>query len=74
MKKQTTLSTVIDSKVKKAAVRFCEERGLKLQYLVEQALMEQLEDAMDLEAYQVRRHEDTIPFYKILSNRKKAKK
>ena len=74
MKKNTTLSTVIDAKVKEAAVQFCEQRGLKLQYLVEQALVEQLEDAIDLEAYHARRHEETTPLHKILKGRQKKSK
>ena len=73
MAKTTTLSTIIDSQVKEAVTQFCERRGLKLRYLVEQALVEQLEDALDLEAYHARRHEPTIPFHKILAGRKKKK-
>lgn len=67
----TTLSTLIDSRVKKAANEFCKRRGMKLRYLVEQALIEQLEDDMDLQAYQERRQESTIPLEQILKKRKK---
>lgn len=73
MAKTTTLSTVIDSNVKKAVDQFCEERGLKLRYLVEQALVEQIEDTMDLEIYRARRSEKTISFHKVLASRKKRK-
>lgn len=73
MSRTATLSTVIDANVKDAATRFCKRRGLKLQYLVEQALVEQLEDEIDLEAYHQRRHEETIPLEKILSTRAKRK-
>lgn len=71
MAKDATLSTLIDADVKEAVTQFCKERGLKLRYLIEEALVEQLEDAIDLEAYHARRHEETIPFAKILSRRKK---
>ena len=74
MAKETTLSTIIDTDVKEAVTRFCKERGLKLRYLIEEALVEQLEDAMDLEAYQSRRHEETTSFAKVLARRKKKKK
>ncbi len=61
------LSTMIDSDVKKAVTAYCKRRGLKLRSLIEQALVEQLEDEMDLEAYHQRRLEDTIPLEKILA-------
>lgn len=67
----SVLSTIIDSRVKKAVTAFCRRRGLKLRHLVEQALIEQMEDEMDLETYLERRDEDTIPLEKILSGRKK---
>lgn len=72
MKKTTTLSTVINSDVKKAAAALCKRKGMKLQFLIEQALIEKLEDEIDLEAYQERKAEPTIPLEDILSNRKKA--
>ncbi|HEX5036291.1 MAG TPA: DUF6290 family protein, partial [bacterium] len=60
MSQTTTLSTEIDSRVKKAAMEFCKRRGMKLRYLVEQALVEQLEDEIDLEAYRARKDEETV--------------
>ncbi len=70
MSQDTTLSTIIDAQVKKAAVEFCKRRGLKLRHLVEQALVEQIEDEIDLEAYHQRRSEETIPLEKIMADRK----
>ncbi len=67
----STLSTVIDSRVKKAVTAFCKRRGLKLRHLVEQALIEQMEDEMDMETYLERRDEDTVPLEKILSGRQR---
>lgn len=60
------LSTVIDSRVKKALTEFCRRRGLKVRYVVEEAILEQLEDAVDLAAYQARRDEETIPLEDVL--------
>lgn len=74
MSKDATLSTLIDADVKEAVTRFCKARGLKLRYLIEEALIEQLEDAVDLEAYHARRHEETVPLAKILSSLKKKRK
>lgn len=64
------LSTIIDSKIKKAITEFCKKRGLKIRYLIENALIEYLEDEIDLEAYRSRQNEDTIPLEKILSEMK----
>ena len=74
MNETATLSTVIDANVKKAITSFCKRRGIKLRYLIEQALIEQLEDEIDLEAYRARRNEKTVPFEKILTKIKKRKR
>jgi hypothetical protein len=74
MNQTVILSTEIDSQVKKAAMEFCRRRGLKLRHLVEQALVEQLEDEMDIEAYHQRKAEGTVPLEEILSGLKKARK
>jgi len=73
MSETTTLSTIIDRRVKKAVTEFCKRRGIKVRYLVEQALVEQLEDEIDLEAYRERRHEKTISLEKILAEGNKKK-
>ncbi len=71
MSQTATLSTIIDAQVKVAVTEFCKRRGVKLRYLVEQALIEQLEDEIDLEAYHQRKNEERIPLEKILFRRKK---
>lgn len=65
------LSTVIDADIKKAATAYCIAHGLKLQYLIEQALLERLEDAVDLEAYQKRKNEETFSLEEVLKEYKK---
>lgn len=74
MSEMTTLSTLISSQVKNATVLFCKRRGLKLRHFIEQALIEQLEDEMDLEAYRQRRNEETLPLETILSGRRQKKR
>lgn len=74
MRQEVTLSTLIDANVKKAAVQLCKRRGLKLRSLIEQALVEQLEDEIDLQAYYQRRAEETVPLEEILADRKKSRK
>lgn len=73
MAKDATLSTLIDAGVKEAVTRFCRERGLKLRYLIEAALVEQLEDAADLEAYHSRQHEQKISLAKAVNKIKKKR-
>jgi hypothetical protein len=74
MNETSTLSTVIDARVKDAVTAFCKRRGIKLRYLIEQALIEQLEDEIDLEAYRARRDEQTVPLEQILTKLAKRKK
>jgi hypothetical protein len=74
MNETATLSTVIDARVKDAVTAFCKRRGIKLRYLIEQALIEQLEDEIDLEAYRARRDEETVPLEQILNKLAKRKK
>lgn len=71
MEKTSTLSTIISTDVKKAALQLCKKRGFKLRYLIEQALVEQLEDEIDLDAYYSRRNEETVSLEQILAGRKK---
>ena len=73
MNETATLSTVIDARVKDAITSFCKRRGIKLRYLVEQALIEQLEDEIDLEAYRERRDEETFSLEEILKGLNKKK-
>jgi hypothetical protein len=73
MRQDVTLSTLIDANVKKAVIQLCKRHGLKLRSLIEQALIDQLEDEMDLQAYHQRRSEETIPLEEILKGQKKRR-
>lgn len=66
----TTLSTSIDPDVKKALNAYCKRRGLKVQHVVESAILEQLEDEIDLEAYHQRKNEKTFSLEEVLAGRK----
>ncbi|MEZ5423465.1 MAG: DUF6290 family protein [Pyrinomonadaceae bacterium] len=74
MSETATLSTVIDSRVKDALVSFCKRRGIKLRYMIEQALIEQLEDEIDLEAYEARRNEETVSLEEVLAGSNRQRK
>lgn len=67
MAETTTLSTIIDTRVKNAVTAFCKKRGIKIRFLIEQALIEQLEDEIDLEAYHERRNEETFTLEEVLA-------
>lgn len=74
MNETATLSTVIDARVKEALISFCKRRGIKLRYLIEQALVEQLEDEIDLEAYNARRNEETVSLEAVLAGLRTGKR
>ena len=67
------LSTTIDPAVKRAALAYCKKHGVKLSFLVEQALVEQLEDDIDRDAYAARMHEPTISLQEALAQHTKPK-
>jgi hypothetical protein len=71
MEKQSTLSTTIDSDLKKALSAFCKMRGLKIQSVVENAIREQLEDELDLASYHDRKNEEEISLALVLKKIKK---
>jgi len=73
MDETATLSTIIDSRVKEALTEFCKRRGIKMRYLIEQALIEQLEDEIDLEAYRSRRDEETFSLDEVLDGMRKKR-
>lgn len=71
MSETASLSTIIDARVKKALIDFCKKRGIKMRYLIEQALIEQLEDEIDIEAYHSRRGEETFSLEEVLTGLRK---
>lgn len=73
MSETATLSTIIDARVKDAVTEFCKRRGIKMRYLIEQALIEQLEDEIDIEAFRTRRNEETFALDEVLADLRKKK-
>ena len=59
-----SLSTTISAETKELLERFCEQKGLRINYLVESALLEWMEDDMDTELIKARLHEDTVAWKK----------
>ena len=70
MRQTATLSTIIDADVKLALTTYCERHGLKMRSVIERAIVEQLEDEIDLQAYRDRKDEPTIPLEDVLAGRK----
>ena len=68
------ISTTISPEVKRAAADYCRRHGLKLGFLIERALVEQLEDELDRAAYFSRRDEPTVSLDSVLRDRKTRSK
>jgi hypothetical protein len=71
MTKQATLSTSINSELKKALADFCKKRGLKIQSVVENAIRDQFEDEIDLASYFEGKSEEEVSLPSILKKIKK---
>tara|TARA_B100000212_G_C27199092_1_gene457911 strand:+ start:329 stop:541 length:213 start_codon:yes stop_codon:yes gene_type:complete len=66
MSKLVTLSTNLDIQIKEALTKLCKKKGLKIQHFIESAIIEKLEDEVDLEAYQKRKNEETVSLASLL--------
>lgn len=62
MEKESTLSTLISSEVKKSLTSYCKAKGLKIRNFIEDALVEKLEDEIDIESYYQRKDEEEFSF------------
>lgn len=67
---QTQLATKIDEDVKHAIESVCEERGLKMNRFIEDALIDKLEELEDIEDLKRLRKEPTRPLKEILKELK----
>ncbi len=68
--KQTTMTVTIDFKTKKALTEYCKKHGKKIQHVVEEAILQTIEDEIDLEAIQLREDEDVISFEEVIKSLK----
>jgi hypothetical protein len=57
-------STTVRKSTKVLVERYCKKHGIRINHLVEQALMEYLEDAMDREIIESRELEETVEWKK----------
>ena len=58
----SNFSTTLTKPTKDLLERFCQKRGLRMNHLVERAILELLEDEMDKEIIEKRELEDTVPW------------
>ncbi|MBI5281989.1 MAG: hypothetical protein HY858_09930 [Candidatus Solibacter usitatus] len=72
MARAATLSTTIDSAVKRALVLYTRRHGRKIGFVVEQAIVELIEDEADLEAWRRRRDEPTVAWADVLKAHRRA--
>lgn len=57
-------STTLTKSTKDLLERFCKKRGLRMNHLVERAIVELLEDEMDKEIIEERELEETVEWQK----------
>jgi hypothetical protein len=72
MPREATLSTTIDPAVKKALTLYSERHGMKIRFVVEQAIAELIEDEEDLAAWRRRRSEPSVEWAEVLQAHRKA--
>lgn len=71
MGKLVSLTTNINAELKKALTLHCQRNGLKIQSFIEMAILEQLEDEIDLQAVRDRKNEDEISLADVLKKIKR---
>jgi len=74
MKKQVQLATKINEKVKRALEDVCEERGLKMNRFIEDAILDKLEELEDIEELRKLRKEKFRPLSDVLAELKNSGK
>jgi len=65
------LATKIDSQIKDALDHFCEEHGLKINRFIEDAILDKLEEHIDISDLKKLRQESSRPFSDVLKELKK---
>jgi len=68
------LATKIDEKIKDALDSFCEERGLKINRFIEDAILDKIEEFEDISDLRKLRSETFRPFEDVLKDLKKSGK
>ena len=65
------LAAKVDTRIKKALELFCDQRGLKMNRFIEDAILDKLEEHEDIEDLKKLRHEKAQPFNEVIKELKK---
>lgn len=68
------LATKIDEDIKNALDAFCEEKGLKINRFIEEAILDKLEEYEDTEEIKLIRKEKTRPLEEVIRELKASGK
>lgn len=63
---EVDLTIKIDSELKNALMLFCRKKGMSIDHLIEDALIEKLEDEIDIQFFDRRSEEGVVPFEAII--------
>lgn len=66
--KTAHISTILSVQVKDALSKFCQKRGFKISRFIEEAILERLEDEVDIVSYETRRNEERISLEDLLKS------
>ena len=72
--KQAQLATKIDERIKRALETVCEERGVKMNRFIEDAILDKLEELEDIGELEKLKRERTRPFSDVIEDLKKSGK
>lgn len=64
--KSVNISTQISDKAKKALNLFCKKRGIKIGRFIENAIIEKLEDEIDMAEYEERKNEERMSLDEVI--------
>ena len=67
---QAQLATKIDERIKKTLEAFCQEKGLKMNKFIEEALLDKFEELQDIAELAALRREPSRPLEAILKDLK----
>lgn len=67
---QSVITARVNSKVKKLADRWCKSQGLVMARFIEEAILDKLEENLDLEEIESLRREPTRPFSEVMKELK----
>ena len=68
------LATQISKEVKESLEAICEDRGFKIGYFIQEAILDKIEEIEDIENLKIHRMEKTRPLSKVIKDLEKRGK